>query len=344
MLVANFGGLMATPTDLPYCLVYPNIYSSEVALQNQNDFNTTDGPPRLHTSSCICHALLQHVDLTKAHRQKYNGSHLIVTQGTQYKTLHPEITMPHNHWGLLLDLHSGKPFPMVLVRDFSLEDKIFPGMPGDSLLFNGDKLAKLQKKRCHVPTYREEKLPSSSSRKEKPLPSCASGDMPSSTSKEGEPPKSSGRSLWASSPRVPANSPSRKSSHHSKCSPPSKEQCDKCEKDSHSLSLKCKDKPCSDRSSKEKEGDKSPRKHPMSLPQQPSSTERAGKESCLEEPSWTLSVNSQGHYQSPSRCLSEMDDQASFVGPTSTSTPNKTRGEPCLHSSSNDSRHSMTPF
>ena len=39
-----------------------------------------------------------------------------------------------------------------------------------------------------------------------------------------------------------------------------------------------------------------------------------------------------------------MDDQASFVGPTSTSTPNKTRGGPRHHSSSNDSRCSMTPF
>ena len=68
MLVANFGGLMALPTDPPYCLIYPNTYSEEVALENQNHFNTTGGPPGLHTSSCICHTLLQHVDLTKAHR------------------------------------------------------------------------------------------------------------------------------------------------------------------------------------------------------------------------------------------------------------------------------------
>ena len=39
-----------------------------------------------------------------------------------------------------------------------------------------------------------------------------------------------------------------------------------------------------------------------------------------------------------------MDDQAFFVGPTSTSTPNKTRGGLCHHSSSSDSRCSMTPF
>ena len=143
MLVANFGSLMVIPTDPPYCLMYPNTYSDEVALGNQNHFNTVGGPPGLHTSSCICHALLQHADLTKAHKQKYNGSCLIVPQGAQYKTLLPKITMLCNHWVLLLDLHSRKPFPMVPVEDFNLKDKIFPGMPGDSLLFNGDELMKL---------------------------------------------------------------------------------------------------------------------------------------------------------------------------------------------------------
>ena len=143
MLVANFGDLMAVPTDPPCCLMYPNTYSDKVALKNQNHFNTTGGPPRLHTGSCICHALLQNVDLTKAHRQKYNVSHVIVPWGAQYKTLLPKITMPCNHQAPLLDLHSGKPFPMVAVGDFSLVDKIFPGTPGDSLLFNGDELAKL---------------------------------------------------------------------------------------------------------------------------------------------------------------------------------------------------------
>ena len=143
ILVTNFGSLMAVPTDPPYCLMYSYTYSDEVALQNQNHFNTTGVPPRIHTSSCICHTLLQHADLTKAHRPKYNESHLIVPWGAQYKTLLPEITMPCNHQGLLLDLHTGKPFPMVLVGDFSLVDKIFPSIPGDSLLFTGDELTKL---------------------------------------------------------------------------------------------------------------------------------------------------------------------------------------------------------
>ena len=210
MLVTNFGGLMVVPIDPPYCLC---------RLPSRTRTTSTLQVVLLgYLLALACHTLLQHADLTEAHRWKYNGSHLIVPQGAQYKTLLPEITML----------------------------------------------------------------------------------------------------------RVPTDSPNRKSSCHSKCSPQSKEQRDKHEKGSHSLSVKHKDKPRSDRSSKDKEGNKSHWKHPMSLPQQLSSTERAGKEPHLEEPSWTLSVNSEGCHQSPSRCLGEMDDKASFVGPTSTSIPNKT--------------------
>ena len=220
MLVANFGSLMAIPTDPPYCLMYPNTYSEEATLEKQNHFNTVGGPPGLCTSSCICHALLQHADLTKAHRQKYNRGHLIIPRGTQYKTLLPEITMPCNHRGSLLDPHSRKPFPMVPVGDFNLKDKIFPSVPGDSLLFNSDKLAKLRRKKYQIPTYREGKMPDSSSQKEKLSSSHGSGDAPSSTSKEGESSNSSGRSPWALSPKVSTDSPSRKPSHCGKCTPP----------------------------------------------------------------------------------------------------------------------------
>ena len=125
-------------------------------------------------------------------------------------------------------------------------------------------------------------------------PSVPQETHPVQPARRGNLPKSSWRSPWASSPRVPTDSPSRKSLHHGKHSPPSKEQHDKHEKDSHGLSSKCKDKPHSDRNGKDKEGDKSLQKHPMSLPQRPSSTERAGKEPHFEVPSLTLSANSQG--------------------------------------------------
>ena len=196
MLVTNFGGIMAIPMDPPYCLVYPMIYSDDVANKNQNHFNTTGSPPGLHTCACICCTLLQHADLTEAHKWKYNGSHMIVPHSAQYKTLFPEITMPHNHRVLLINHSSGKPYPMVTVGDFILVDKIFPGSPGDSLLFNGEELAKPKRKEYQVSTFKEEKLYPSSPKNEKQLSPHTSGDVLSSSSKEGEPPKTSGKSPW----------------------------------------------------------------------------------------------------------------------------------------------------
>ena len=102
------------------------------------------------------------------------------------------------------------------------------------------------------------------------------------------------------------------------------------EKDSHSSSSKHQDKPHSNKGSKEKESSKTLWKCVASLPQRPSSTEQAEKEPCLEGPSLTFNASSQSWHSSPSRHLSETDDQASFVGPNSTSTPNKAEVGQCV--------------
>ena len=57
MFIANFGGLMAMPTYLPYCLMYPNIYSTTVPNKDRHHFNVQGGPPWLCTHACICHAV-----------------------------------------------------------------------------------------------------------------------------------------------------------------------------------------------------------------------------------------------------------------------------------------------
>ena len=217
-LVTNFGSIMTIPADPPYCLVYPMIYSDDVATKNQNHFNTAASPPGLHTHSCICCTLLQHADLTEAHKQKYNGSHLIVPCSIQYKTLFPEITMPRNHWGPLISHSSRKPYPMLPVGDFSLVDKIFPGSPVNSLLFNGEELVRFKRKGFQVSTFQEEELYPSSPKREKQLSSHSLGDVLGSSSREGQPPKASSKSLGASSPQAPPNSTSSKksSSYHSK--------------------------------------------------------------------------------------------------------------------------------
>ena len=147
MFVVNFGGMMTLPTDLPYCLMYPNIYSSIIPKKDRHHFNVGGGPSEVHTHVCICHVLLQHANMSTDHRQQHHGSGLVITWGVQYDHLLPKIMMLCNHRALLVDLSMGEPFPLVPVGNFQLEDNSFPGTPSDSLLYTNEELTKLQKMR-----------------------------------------------------------------------------------------------------------------------------------------------------------------------------------------------------
>ena len=208
----------------------------------------------------------------------------------------------HNHWAPLVDLSMGEPFPLVPVGDFQLEDNIFPGTPHDSLLYTSKELTKLQKMKFQVTTHHPVQTLAVHHKDETSQLSRSSGEVPSSTSNNGDLPKATG-------------SPGRESSCH-KHSPPLKEHHGSHDKDSLSSSSKHQDKFC-----KDKEDSKSLCKCPAS-PVQRSSTTWAEKESCLEEPPMVFHTSSQSHH------LSESDEQLSFTCLTSASTPSKTTGGP----------------
>ena len=140
----------------------------------------------------------------------------MIPQGAQYSHLLPEITMLCNHWVLLVNLHMGEPFPLVPVGDFQLEDNIFPRMSGDSLLYNRDDHAKLCRMRFQVTTHWTEQTSAVEHKEEKSQSFCGSGEIPSLTSKNGEPSKSRGKSPWAPLPKTTTDSPNRKSLHRNK--------------------------------------------------------------------------------------------------------------------------------
>ena len=109
---------MTLPTDLPYCLMHPNIYSSTIPKIDRNHLNIRGEPPGVCTCMCVCHALLQHADISTDHRQQHHASPLVIPWGVQYDHWLPKIMMPHNQWALLLDLIMREPFPLVSVGDF----------------------------------------------------------------------------------------------------------------------------------------------------------------------------------------------------------------------------------
>ena len=159
--------------------------------------------------------------------------------------------MPHNHWGLLIDHNTGEHYPMATTGDFSLMDPIFPGSPGDSLLFKEDDLNRLKRKGFRVSTYREEKPVPTVPKEDKHRSPQTKENTPSSSCKEEESHKTSGRNSGLSSPQVPDYTHSKKSSHWGKRSPPAKEQTDSCDTRDHcSSSSRHKDRYHSDKSSR----------------------------------------------------------------------------------------------
>ena len=327
MFIANFVGLMAVPTDPPYCLVYPNIYSTTVPHKDRHHFNDQGGPPGLHTCACICHTLLQHANLSEAHRWKYHGSHLVIPRGARYSCLLPKITMLCNHRAPLVDLHMGEPFPLVLVGDFQFEDNIFPGMPGDSLLYNSDDLTKLCRMRFQVTTHWTEHPKLNPRRRSLNLP-AAQVRCPARPARMENLPNPEGSLL-----RPPHQNNHRLSKLEvlapQQTFPLLKECHESHNKDSNGS--KHWDKSRS-------ESSKSSQKHAVSPLQKPSSTTWVEKEPCLEGPPLVFRASSQSHQPSKS------DDQFTFTFPTSASTPNKMESGPQGRSVSSNSRRSMTPF
>ena len=151
--------------------------------------------------------------------------------------------------------------------DFCLEDKIFPGTYGDSLLFKESNLAKLKKKDIHVPSYTVEKTePTTSKGSRHESDSTKEGKSTSShraeeshkakeTCKIEQSHKISGQTSMASLPQFP-NSTSGKNSSKERQTPTAKEKPDYC-KSEESQTSRHKERSChekSERSEPDKEG------------------------------------------------------------------------------------------
>ena len=275
----------------------------------------------------MCCALLQLIDKHPDHWRTYKGSCLIVPQGAQYRTLFPEIVTPCNHWGLLIDLNTGEPYPMAAAGDFCLMDPLFPGSQGDGLLFKEDDLNRLKRKGFCVSTYREEKPQPTVRKEDKHQSPHIKEHVPSSSHKEEESCKTSGRNSGALSPWAPDSTNSKKSSHWGKSSLLAKEQPDSHDtEEHHTSSSRHKDRPCSDKSSRcssDKESSNTSHKRALSPPPCTCSMECPWKGLHVNEPSHIPSESSCTSYRSPSRSMSELKDHRSFTVPTSSSTPDK---------------------
>ena len=226
LLGGNYGGMMALPTELPYCLVYPTIYGDEA--EDQTHFNTLVSPSGMCTDVYMCHFLLHLIDKDPTNRREFEGSHLIIPCSMQYRSLFSQITELCNHQGPLIDANRGEPYPMVVVGNFCLVDIFFIGFPGDSFIFNESDLDKLKKKGFHISTYWEEVTKPASSKEMTHKSPNPKENVQKPSCKVEEPHKTKNKGSATSSTWAPDSTSVSKSSHKMKHSPQAKEQKDKC--------------------------------------------------------------------------------------------------------------------
>ena len=78
-------------------------------------------------------------------RKRTKGGRLLILRGVQFgPKLFPELVIPHNHAGPLVDSATGHDAPFRTVGSFRAVDPIFPGFPGDLALFTAEEVAKLK--------------------------------------------------------------------------------------------------------------------------------------------------------------------------------------------------------
>ena len=145
MLIGNYGGHMAFATDPPYCVVDAMDY------KNTNDpSKMTPREPLNHaytmvTSNMVVRRLLSVPNWEPTERKLTVGRRLLIPRGMHFDSeLFPDLVIPHNHAGPLVNSATHQEVPFQTIGPFQATDPIFLGLPGDLELFMAKKVAKLK--------------------------------------------------------------------------------------------------------------------------------------------------------------------------------------------------------
>ena len=159
MFIGNYGGHMAFTTDPPYCVAYAADY------QNKDPAKMTPCKPLNHTYAMVTdnmmvRRLLSLLNWEPTERKHTKGGHLLIPRGVQFgPKLFPEIVIPCNHAGLLVDLAMWQEVSFQTIGPFQAIDTIFPSLPGDLELFTAEEVAQLKELGVLNPTHMPEHPP-----------------------------------------------------------------------------------------------------------------------------------------------------------------------------------------
>ena len=104
MLIGNYGGHMAFATDPPYCVTYAADYKNTDDPSKMTPSEPLNYTYTMVTSNMVVRRLLSLPNWEPAERKLTAGGHLLILRVVQFGPgLFPEIVIPHNHTGPLVD-------------------------------------------------------------------------------------------------------------------------------------------------------------------------------------------------------------------------------------------------
>ena len=144
MLIGNYGGHMGFATEPPYCVAYAADYRDKDP-SKMTPRETLNHTYAMVSDNMMVRRLLSVLNWDPSERKHTKGGRLLIPRGVQFgPKLFPEIVIPRNHAGLLVDSAMGHDAPFWTVGSFQAVDPIFPGFPGDLELFTAEEVAKLK--------------------------------------------------------------------------------------------------------------------------------------------------------------------------------------------------------
>ena len=136
---------MAFATDPPYCVAYAADY------KNTNDpSKMTPHEPLNHaytmvTGNMVARRLLSVPNWEPVESKLTVGGRILILRGMHFDSgLFPDLVIPRNHAGPLVNSVMQQEVPFQTIGPFRATDPIFPGIPGDLELFMAEEVAKLK--------------------------------------------------------------------------------------------------------------------------------------------------------------------------------------------------------
>ena len=103
MLLGNYGGHMAFATEPPYCVAYTTDYENKDP-SKMTPRETLNHAYTMVTNNMMVRRLLSVPNWDPMDRKHIKGGRLLIPRGVQFSPkLFPEIVIPHNHAGPLVD-------------------------------------------------------------------------------------------------------------------------------------------------------------------------------------------------------------------------------------------------